>query len=101
MRYELLLLYGLIIVAGACLSRWVTVYGVALASIGLGVTLGVATYGDYLPMLHALLAWALFQVAYGVAAVAFDPGARRQVLKSGAWTVEAPLNGKTRDPGAP
>lgn len=98
MRYELLLLYGLIIVGGAFLSRWVTVYGVAIASIGLGVTLGVATYGDYLPLLHALIAWALFQVSYGVAAVAFDPGARRQILKSGTWGVGAAPDRSTHDP---
>jgi hypothetical protein len=72
MRYELMVLYGLIVVGGVTLSRWVTVFGVAIASIGLGIVLAVAAYQGYVPVVHALSAWALFQVSYGVAVVVTD-----------------------------
>jgi hypothetical protein len=95
MNEELLVLYGLIIVGGACLSRWVSVYGVAIASVGLGMGLAVATYGGYLPPLHALISWALFQIAYGIAAVLLDRKARRFVLDRPAYR---PADSKGDDP---
>lgn len=95
MRHELLLLYGLIIIGGALLSRWVTVFGVALASIGLGVALGAATYGGLVNPLHALGSWALFQISYGLSVVAFDGPARDSVLRF-SGLARAP--GKTNTP---
>ena len=86
MRHELLLLYGLIIIGGALLSRWVTVFGVAIASIGLGVALGAATYGGLVSPLHALGSWALFQISYGLSIVAFDGPARHSFLKVSGLT---------------
>jgi hypothetical protein len=81
MRYELMVLYGLIIAGGVTLSRWVTVFGVAIASIGLGVVLGIAAFQGYVPLVHALAAWALFQVSYGVAVVAMDGPALKSLTK--------------------
>jgi hypothetical protein len=81
MRYELMVLYGLIIVGGVTLSRWVTVFGVAIASIGLGIVLAVAAYQDYVPLVHALSAWALFQVSYGVAVVVADGPALKSLTR--------------------
>ena len=80
MRSETFVLYGLVILGGAILSRWVTVYGVAIASIGLGVTLGLAAYSGLVPFVHALVCWALFQVAYGVSVVLLDAPARKSML---------------------
>lgn len=97
MQYELLVLYGLFFIGGACLSRWVTVWGVAIASIGLGMGLGVATYGGYVPAAHALASWALFQIAYGLAAVFLDRKARRYVLSR---PLVGPADGQGEDPAA-
>lgn len=95
MRNETLVFYGLIILGGAFLSRWVTVFGVAIASVGLGVVLGVAAYGGFVPVLHALVGWALFQIAYGVSVVAFDAAARRSVLvAAGLMPKEEPRSGR-------
>lgn len=80
MRSEIIVLYGLVILGGALLSRWVTVFGVAIASVGLGVTLGLASYGGLVPFFHALVCWALFQIAYGVTVVMLDAPARKSML---------------------
>lgn len=80
MRNETFVLFGLIILGGALLSRWVTVFGVAIASVGLGVALGLAAYGGFLPVTQALTCWALFQVAYGVTVVMLDAPARKSML---------------------
>jgi hypothetical protein len=79
-----MVLYGLIVVGGVTLSRWVTVFGVAIASVGLGLLLGVAAYQGYVPVVHALSAWALFQVSYGIAVVVTDGPALRSLAK-GSW----------------
>jgi hypothetical protein len=89
MRYDLMVLYGLIVVGGVTLSRWVTVFGVAIASIGLGIVLGVAAYQGYVPVVHALSAWALFQVAYGVAVVVMDGPALKFLTKGYASRLDS------------
>ncbi|MFO1146960.1 MAG: hypothetical protein U1E62_01185 [Alsobacter sp.] len=76
-----MLLYALIVLGGVSLSRWVTVFGVAIASVGLGLVLAVATYQGYVPLVHALFVWALFQVSYGVAVVVLDGPALKSLTK--------------------
>lgn len=95
MLNETFVLFGLIILGGALLSRWVTVFGVAIASVGLGVALGLAAYGGLLPVTQALTCWALFQVAYGVTVVLLDAPARKSMLiAAGLMTREDERSGR-------
>lgn len=96
MRNETFVLFGLIILGGALLSRWVTVFGVAIASVGLGVALGLAAYGGFLPFTQALICWGLFQVAYGVTVVMLDAPARKSMLIAAGL-----IAGKDETPGRP